>query len=169
MKKRKTVTISTNLFELKIHWNGVVISTQIGLLIGLFLVRIFTRSVGVQKMCFIFFLIDIFVILFMLFSGASISIEDAGDSKEDKVEKSSLDVSVDHTHKEDLTTPGKSKAKSKGEIHNKVPIPNPQPVKPESTSTAQPVKTESTPNMSIKSFAEMTEEDWDRAFNMEDD
>lgn len=169
MKKRKTITISTNLFELKIHWNGVAVSAQIGLLIGLFLVRIIARNVVVQKMCFIFFLIDMFVIIFMLISGASISIEDAGESKNAKVEKSSLDVSVDHTHKEESPAPGKAKAKSKGEIHNKVPIPNPQPVKTESTATPQPVEPVSKSNTPVKNFADMTEEDWDKIFNMEDE
>lgn len=166
MKNKKTVTVTTSMFKLDIYWNGPYISAQLAILIGLLATRLFANNEAVIRMCTIFLLIDLVVLLYLLLHGASI--ETSGTSGNEETPKETMDVKVSHEAKPKEEKP-KSRSK-KSEIHNKVPVPNPSPtavqkpvpeVKPELSVEE---KISQSPN--IKSLGDMTEEDWEAVFNM---
>lgn len=182
MNDKKTYKITTNLFELKIFWNGKLFSTQVCIGLGLLLLKLFSTSDAVSRMCTIFIILDIASMLVSLFIGASIETvdESKGEVSNDKPVKEDLDVTVEHSKPTKSSKEEKKKSsKRSNEIRNKVPIPNPTPVKTETgkTTEASVVNAETprvdtsksvdnTEERKVKPVDEMTAEDWEELFKM---
>ena len=184
MKDNKLITVTTRMFTLELYWNFAYVSTQLAILIGLLAVRFFAKDDAVIRMCTVFFILNIIVILFLLLQGASVAISDASESKD--VPKESMNVKVESSS--DKKVEKKSEKKSSGEIRNKVPVPNPTPKTAEpvestnkSTATSVPVPSVPVPSVSkpstdntkerssVRSISEMTESDWEELFEMRGD
>lgn len=136
MKKKKLVTITTGMFELTLFWNGLYVSLQATILLGLLAILLFAQKTATRQMCLVFLLLDLAAMLFVLLNGVSVVVEDYDESSAPKKETLDIDVSSsDDAKSEDTKTEqqkrpaGKSKGKKSAEIRNKVPIPNPQPPK----------------------------------------
>lgn len=138
---KKEVEVKTRAFELKVHVNTKVISTQLALFIGLVLVWFFAGNGAVRTLCTVFIVIDLLAVFVLLF-----------DRKGENETKTDTDSNI--SHEEPATTEDKQQARkspvreSDGVIRNKVPIPNPTPVRTiqrevaESTSGAQSINVE---------------------------
>ena len=158
MKKRKLVTITTGMFELTLFWNGLYVSLQATIFLGLLAILLFAQKTATKRMCLILLLLDLAAMLFVLLNGISIVVEDYDESTAPKKEALDVDVSSgDSTKSEETKTEEpkvkpakKSKGKKPAEIRNKVPIPNPQPPKndrptPASAPVTAEVKPEEVP------------------------
>lgn len=181
MSKKKILHINTGMFALDIYYNGVYVGSQITIWLGLLLFKLFSRNDAVHRLVFVFFVINLLVLLFCFFNGASVSLEEVGDESTDSEKKDSsppekeeMDVEVDHTKKK------KKPHKSQKEltIKNKVPLPDdtkvtevkeeipeqdtkPEPPAPE-PPVPPPVKEQELPP--IKPMEEMSEDDWKDVF-----
>jgi uncharacterized membrane protein YraQ (UPF0718 family) len=168
MKKKKIITITTKLFQLKIFWNGMYVSLQIGVLIGLLAIRLFSQQETVHRFCLLALIIDILAIFIGSLSRASIKSEDGvllntSTQTSDYQEKETMDVEVKHMKSaEKSNTKSKTVTTSNAVIHNKVgaPVTTPESAKEEINS--EPQKTE---EKSMKPVEEFTEEDWENLFN----
>ena len=120
MKEKKTFEIKTKAFELKIHWNGTLVSTQLCILICMFAMSFLSDSISIKSFCKIAVLLDIFSILVTMFSVDKDNNEDAEDKKEQEpMERESIEVEKDKS-----STTSKSPVKNvSGTIKNKVPAP----------------------------------------------
>lgn len=136
MKKKKLVTITTGMFELTLFWNGLYVSLQATIFLGLLAILLFAQKAATRRMCVVFLLLDLAVMLFVLLNGISVVVEDYDENTSPKKETLDIDVSSSDSAKseepkaEQQKKPaGKSKGRKSAEIRNKVPIPNPQPPK----------------------------------------
>ena len=155
MKKRKLVTITTGMFELTLFWNGLYVSLQATVFLGLLAILLFSQKTATKRMCLVFLLIDIVAMLFVLLNGISVVVEDYDENATPKKETLDIDVSSGDSTKseepknEEPKKPAKkSKGKKSAEIRNKVPIPNPQPPKndrPAPATAATSTQTAETP------------------------
>lgn len=190
MKGKKVINIKTSAFELTINWNGPLVTTQIAILLGLVLIRVFARNDAVVRMCTVLLIIDILVILFTFLFGLKATTSEEGDKKPEK-ETMDIEVNSDKEKKEDKTEKIKKTkyvVTSKGEIKNKVAIPNPsasrhgrqmgivnkpqpKPVetKEEEVKILEPEMTVESPVSASPTSIKMEECDWDSLFSMEDD
>lgn len=176
MKKRKTVKITTSMFELQMFWNSGYVSAQIAILIGLLSVRLFAQSVAVKRFCLVILLFDILLLVYLLMRNASVVVADT-DSCVTK-EKEKLDVSVTTTaasaEVKDKQTSG---SKHHTEIHNKVGVPTVEQETVKTDLVQQSIGNEHSadvPNAieepvekKVKNVEEMTAEDWAAIFNMD--
>jgi len=189
MSNRKTIKVSTNFFELKIYWNAKLVSTHIGILLGLFALRLFSTKDAVLKLCTVFIIIDLVSLLISLLVGSSIEEIDEDKNDEIPIKKDKMGTTIDsknnnNPHK-DTDTQKSSNGKKRGRpqsnvIKNKVPIPNANSNQG-SSNTSLPVKTEDKIDVNKSSIAEtpkddlpkakpveeMTAEDWEELFKMD--
>ncbi len=131
MKKKKLVTITTGMFELTLFWNGLYVSLQATIFLGLLAILLFAQKTATKRMCLVFLLLDVAVLLFVLLNGISVVVEDYDKSSTPKKESLDIDVSSSDSAKseEPKVASQKKPARKSAEIRNKVPIPNPQPPK----------------------------------------
>lgn len=165
---RKTITISSNMFELVIKWNTVYVSLQFSILFGTFMLRVFSQNESVNSLCTFIILFDLLVIAIVSLSGLHICIEEVDSQKE---------VATVERKPKQSTSEEKPKSKRKTsepkEIKNKVPSPNAQP-QPQPKSIQEPAPTPMpVPNVTpapanTKKVEDMTEADWEELFKMED-
>lgn len=160
MKNNKTIKVSTRFFELKIFWNGTYVSSQLAILIGLLVVKLFARDNSVSKLCTIILILDLISILFIAMQGASIDAESEENSNNSA---SNLDVKVEHSNKSNTSKTVNKPNKSNNVIRNKVPV----PVKDGSNNSdnAKP-KQETIKRSNVRELKDMTEDDWKELFDM---
>lgn len=120
MKEKKTFEIKTKAFELKIHWNGTLVSTQLCILICMFAMNALSDSISIKSFCKIAVLLDIFSILVTMFSVDKDSNTDVDDKQEQEpMERESMEVEKDKS-----SATNKSPVKNvSGTIKNKVQAP----------------------------------------------
>lgn len=160
MKNNKTIKVSTRFLELKIFWNGAYVSSQLAILIGLLVVKLFARDNSVSKLCAIILILDLISILFIAMQGASIDVESEENSNNSE---SNLDVKVEHSNKGNTSKTVNKPNKSNNVIRNKVPV----PVKDGSNNSdnAKP-KQETIKRSNVRELKDMTEDDWKELFDM---
>ena len=166
MTQTKLVTITTGLFELTIFWNGIYVSIQSTIFLGLFAILFFSTEPATKRMCIVFLVIDLIVVLFLLLNHASVTVEDyvpkKSENKVSSVRKESIDISTDTSSATDHS----SVTEVSGEIKNKVAMPNQQSPK----ESAHKDPTEAVQNNidaisdSMKPVDDMDETDWDSLF-----
>ena len=171
----KTITISTNIFEIKIHWNAGLFSAEVAVLLGLLGLRIFGRTPGIERLCFIALLFDLIVVLVVSLMGFHVSVENEGE--ESTPEREKLDIEVQRGHaKPTSNAQGANKQQKPREIRNKVPMPNatsaPAPApKPEPAPQPEPAPAVAEPapqaEQPAKPADQLTDEDWAELFRMD--
>ena len=163
MKEKKTVIVTTNLFQLKIYWNGLYVSAQIAVLIGIALIRLFAQQDSVKLFCIVALLGDLAAVLFVLLNGAKVQMCD-GDVIED-TPKDTLDISVEGNKKPKQKPKQSVHNNNESVIRNKVETPNP-PVTP---VQEEPVVQEpAAPISSVTKMEDLTVEDWEQLFGGDD-
>lgn len=132
MKDKKTFEFKTGFFELRIFWNGPLMSLQFTILIGLIALAIFSDSESVKSLVKIILMLDIVAMLFYMFSGGKSTDAEGVVEHKDVVEGEpgsenveDVKVDIEHKGKKDKKKDTRTVKDTEGEIKKKVPIPNP--------------------------------------------
>lgn len=126
MKDKKTLEFKTRAFEVRVFWNGPLMSLQLAVVIGALAMLLFTDSEAVRSLIKTGLLVDAIALLFYMITEASPSKDEVSTesvTEHAEVTKEELDVEVKHerSKKDD-----KAIVKEvKGTINKRVPIPNP--------------------------------------------
>lgn len=182
MKSKKVIHVKTNMFDLKIFWNGALVSSQVAIFIGLLLLRVFATTDGVKKLSVVILLLDLVALLFFLLNKAEISIEEPETEQASVPSKETLDVNIEKKSKSKQETKEAPKRSKSNTINNKVPVPNP-PKQPDGFAPAleptldkpqpQPVASSKSPEEQSskepgfsKDLDNMTAEEWSELFKI---
>ena len=182
MKSKKVIHVKTNMFDLKIFWNGALVASQVAIFIGLLLLRVFSTTDGIKKLSVVILLLDSVAVLFFLLNKAEISIEEHETEQESAPNKETLDVNVEKKSKPKQETKQVPKRSKSSTINNKVPVPNPPKQSDGFAPVPEPTldKTQPQPVASSKSTEEqsskepgfskdldsMTAEEWSELFKI---
>lgn len=177
MNDKKDITINTSAFSMTIHWNGPVVSTQLCILAGIILLRIFAGNHDVQVLCNVVLLIDVISMLGVLLWGSSVNSgsEEKGEEKAKTEDKAKLE-------KPATKEPAKEKehvssVQSDKTVKKRVPMPTQKGVQRVDTQKTemepeplqnvpepeQPAPEEDT--KPVKPVEEMSDEDLNNLFN----
>lgn len=131
MKENKDINVSNGMFELKIHWNGGIISTQAALLLGIGALYVCSNSSAIHSLCGLALMIDAICIVFYLINTSKKDSDNDGEEvKEDAGSTEAPDTEVEHKK-------GKKKSVSSSTktIKKKVPVPNPSATRTHGSAT----------------------------------
>lgn len=174
MNEKKDITINTSAFSMTIHWNGPVVSTQLCILAGIILLRIFAGNHDVQILCNVVLLIDVISMIGVLICGGSVS--SGSDEKGNEEAKTEDKANLEKTATKE---PAKGKehvssVQSDKTVKKRVPMPTqkgvqrvdtqkavmePEPLQREQESAQEEIE------KPVKSVGEMSDEDLDNLFN----
>lgn len=165
----KTLTISTNAFNLTVYVNVGILGLHVSILIGSGLILLFAQSDATRRMAVLFLLLNLVVGVFLLFRGFTMSV----DGESVKPEQPVKEVEEKPAPKASVKKVDKVESTSSKPIANKVeaPAPVPEP-EPAPASAPAPAKTEEPPEAEApeaeapqeetsKQLEDFTESDWE--------
>lgn len=179
MKETRDITITNSAFSITIHWNGQIVATQLCILAGLILLKLFANNHDVKVLCNVVMLIDVISMVVAMFWGGSI--DAGGEKKEGAANKAETAVKTETTKSSE---PPASKEEKKPTNHSstqttsktikkRVPIPAQQGMRrEESKPEPEPVQVKKEQVEPVneepkqtKPIGEMSDEDLNDLFN----
>lgn len=173
MNSKKDITINTAAFNITIHWNGPVVSTQFCILAGVMLLKWISHNTNVATLCNVILILDVLSVLVVMFMGGSDEDNTAeGEKKAEQVQVSAQSSTpVEKGEKKNKTG---SASEENVTVKKRVPLPTqkgqqrPQtqaPPAPESAEVPEPAKVDIPPVPANASSEELTEEAINDLFN----